>query len=150
MWEATMAENRIIKMGKSKDFECHNMEHQLSAYTNCNHGEGLAVLHPVYYRHICRDGLGKFVKFAVNVWGLRPEDYPDEEALAFAGIDALEDFIREAGLPTTLRELGIDETVDLREVAESCYTSQGAFREIGTDEIYEIYRECSGYSREGN
>lgn len=38
MWDATMAENRIIKLGKKTDFECHQMEHQLGAYTNCNHG----------------------------------------------------------------------------------------------------------------
>lgn len=56
MWDATMAENRIIKLGKKTDFECHQMEHQLGAYTNCNHGAGLAVLHPVYYRHICKAG----------------------------------------------------------------------------------------------
>ena len=66
MWDATMAENRIIKMGKKCDFECHNMEHQLGAYTNCNHGCGLAVLHPVYYRHIYKEGLPKFVRFAVR------------------------------------------------------------------------------------
>ncbi len=60
MWAATMAENRVIKLGKRMDFECHQMEHQLGAYTNCNHGEGLAVLHPVYYRHIYKYGLPKF------------------------------------------------------------------------------------------
>ena len=36
MWESTMAENRIIKLGKRCDFQCHNMEHQLGAYTDCN------------------------------------------------------------------------------------------------------------------
>ena len=70
MWDATMAENRIIKLGKKTDFECHQMEHQLGAYTDCNHGAGLAVLHPVYYRHIYRSGIAKFKKFAVNVWGI--------------------------------------------------------------------------------
>lgn len=62
-----MAENRIIKLGKRMDFECHQMEHQLGAYTNCNHGEGLAVLHPVYYRHIYKYGLPKFKRFATEV-----------------------------------------------------------------------------------
>ena len=65
MWDATMAENRIIKLGKKTDFECHQMEHQLGAYTNCNHGAGLAVLHPVYYRHICKAGEKKFAQFGV-------------------------------------------------------------------------------------
>ena len=44
MWDATMGENRIIKLGKTTDFECHFIEHQIGAYTNCNHGEGLAVI----------------------------------------------------------------------------------------------------------
>ncbi len=142
MWAASMAENRIIKMGKSKDFEVHNMEHQLSAYTDCNHGEGLAVLHPVYYRHIYKDGLGKFVRFATNVWGLDPAKFQDDEDLAREGIRCLERFIWECGLPTRLRDLGIDGSVSLRDIAHSCYTSAGAFRTIGIDEIYEIYREC--------
>ena len=41
-----------------------------------------------------------------------------------------------------LRELGVDESTDLREIADSCYTAGGAFREIRQDEIYEIYKEC--------
>lgn len=72
MWAATMAENRIIKLGKRCDFQCHQMEHQLGAYTDCNHGEGLAVLHPIYYRHIYKDGLPKFIRFAENVWNNSP------------------------------------------------------------------------------
>ena len=76
------------------------------------------------------------------MWGLNPADYADEEELALAGIQALEDFIRECGLPGTLRELGVDESTDLREIADSCYTAGGAFREIRQDEIYEIYKEC--------
>lgn len=104
MWDATMAENRIIKLGKKTDFECHQMEHQLGAYTNCNHGAGLAVLHPVYYRHICKAGEKKFVQFAVNVWGISKDGKTDKE-LAKAGVEALADFIKEIGMPTTLRSL---------------------------------------------
>ena len=55
MWTSAMAENGILKVGRVTDFECHQMEHQLGAYTDCNHGQGLAVLHPVYYRHIVKD-----------------------------------------------------------------------------------------------
>ena len=144
MWTASLAENRIIKTGKTKDFQAHNMEHQLSAYTDCNHGEGLAVLHPAYYRHICKDGLGKFVRFAERVWDLDRENYDSDEALALAGIDELASFIKEMGLPASLRELGFgeEEYVMLPEIAESCFVSQGAFRPLTTGEILEIYKEC--------
>lgn len=113
MWEAAMAENRVIKLGKRCDFECHQMEHQLGAYTNCSHGEGLAVLHPVYYRHICEAGAKKFARFATEVWGVQPEGRSEKE-LARMGVETLASFIQEIGLPTTLRELGVDENADLR------------------------------------
>lgn len=100
MWASTMAENRVIKLGKKCDFEFHQMEHQLGAYTDCNHGCGLAVLHPVYFRHIYKDGLPKFVRFAKNVWQISGEGKTEEE-IAKAGVVALADFIKEIGLPTT-------------------------------------------------
>ena len=136
-----MGENRIIKLGKRMDFECHQMEHQLGAYTNCKHGAGLAVLHPVYYRHIYKDGLSKFQKFAVNVWGISPDGKTDEE-LARAGVEALADFIKEIGLPTTLRELGVNGTIDLEAIANSCNLAPGSFKKMTHEEILEIFREC--------
>lgn len=142
MWEATMAENRIIKLGKQTDFQCHMMEHSLGAYTDCNHGEGLAVLHPAYYRRICEAGAEKFARFAVRVWGVSPEGKTQEE-LARAGVEALADFIREIGMPATLKELGITpENTDLLAVANSCAIVSGSYRKLSHEEIYEIFREC--------
>lgn len=141
MWDATMAENRIIKLGKKCDFECHQMEHQLGAYTNCNHGAGLAVLHPVYYRHIYKEGLAKFKKFAVNVWGVSTDGKTDEE-IALAGIDALEDFIVEIGLSVTLQDLGVNENTDLKAIADSCNLASGSYKKMTHEEILEIFKEC--------
>ncbi len=139
-WDSTMAENRIIKLGKKCDFECHQMEHQFGAYTDCNHGCGLAVLHPVYYRHIYKEGLTKFVRFAKNVWGITGEGKSEEE-LALAGVEALADFIKEIGLPTTLRELGVDETTDLKQIADSCNLVPGSYKKMTHEEILEIFKE---------
>lgn len=141
MWDATIAENRIIKLGKTCDFECHQMEHQLGAYTNCNHGAGLAVLHPVYYRHIYKDGLAKFKQFAINVWGVSVDGRTDEE-IALAGVDALKDFIVEIGLPATLRDLGVNESTDLKAIADSCNLAPGSYKKMTHEEILEIFREC--------
>ena len=141
MWDATMAENRIIKLGKRTDFQCHQMEHQLGAYTDCNHGAGLAVLHPVYYRHIYKEGLAKFKRFAENVWGISAEGKTDEE-IARAGINALEDFILEIGLPVNLRELGVDENTDLKAVADSCAIVPGSYKKLTHEEILGIFKEC--------
>ena len=141
LWDSTLSENRLIKLGKKCDFACHLMEHQLGAYTDCGHGQGMAVLHPSYYRHIYRDGLSKFARFAVNVWGISPEGKSREE-LARAGIAALETFIRDMGLPTTLRQLGIKDQKQLKSIADSCRFSPGGYRKILPGEILEIFKEC--------
>ncbi len=141
MWAGTMAENRIIKLGKRTDFQCRQMARQLEAYADCDHGGGLAVLQPVYYRHIYKDGLGKFKRFAVEIWGISPEGKTDEE-IACAGIDALKDFIREVGLPATLGELGVDESTDLKAIADSCVIVSGGYRRLTHGEIFEIFRAC--------
>lgn len=141
LWDAAMAENRILKLGKQTDFQCHQMEHQLAAYINCNHGEGLAVLQPVYYRHIYRDGCAKFKRFAVNVWEISDRGKTDEET-AREGVEALDGFIREVGLPVTLRDLGVDEDVDLKKIADTCILSAGSYKQMAHEEIFEIFQEC--------
>lgn len=140
LWDSTLGENRMIKMGKRCDFQCHNMEHQLGAFTDCNHGQGLAVLHPVYYRHVYKEGLPKFVQFAENVWNIPRKDKTDEE-LALAGIEALSDFIQEVGLPTTLQELGVKKE-QLKEISQSCALSQGSYKRMTHQEVYQIFLEC--------
>ena len=134
MWDSAMGENGILKLGKQTDFQCHMLEHQLGAYTDCNHGQGLAVLHPVLYRHIYKSAEDKFNRWAQEVWLVQnAED----------GIDALEDLIREVGLPTTLTEMGItldDET--RRAIVDSTIITPGCCKQLTADELYEILKEC--------
>lgn len=138
-WASAMAENGILKIGKITDFQCHMLEHQLGAYTNCNHGMGLAVIHPVLYRHIYQSGVDRFARFARNVWSIKNEN--DEKA-ALEGINALAAFIKEIGLPTTFAELGISEDTDFRAVANSTVVTPGCCKKLTSDEIYEILVEC--------
>lgn len=139
-WASSMAENGILKIGKITDFQAHQIEHQLGAYTDCNHGQGLAVIHPVLYRHIYKDGTERFARFAKNVWGI--EDKGSDEKTALAGIEALADFIKEMGLPTSFTQMGISEDTDFRAVADSTNITAGCCKKLSHDEIYEILMEC--------
>ena len=135
-----MAENGVMKIGKVTDFQCHMIEHQLGAYTNCNHGAGLAVIHPVLYRHICKSGTARFARWAQNVWGITSKGSDDETASA--GIDALAAFIKEIGLPTSFAELGIPDDTDFRAIADSTVLTPGCCKKLTHDEIYDILCEC--------
>ena len=139
-WASAMAENGVLKIGKVTDFQCHMLEHQLGAYTNCNHGAGLAVIHPVLYRHICKSGTARFARWAQNVWGVAPKGSIEETAAA--GIDALAAFIKEIGLPTSFAELGIPDDTDFRAIADSTVLTPGCCKKLSHDEIYEILKEC--------
>lgn len=103
----------------------------------------LSVIHPVYYRHIYKSAVKRFVRFAKNVWGIDHNGLTDE-AVALAGIDALEDFIRKIGLPLTISELIGEKTVDFKTVAESCNISSGSYKRMTADEIYDILIQCNG------
>lgn len=37
IWDSAMVENGILKCGCSTDFQVHQIEHQLGAFTDCNH-----------------------------------------------------------------------------------------------------------------
>ena len=142
MWASSMAENGILKIGKQTDFQAHQIEHQLGAYTDCNHGQGLAVIHPVLYRHICGNGAERFARFARNVWGITDRETAAETALA--GVEALAEFIREIGLPTTFKEMGLPENTDYRAIADSTNITAGCCKQLTHNEIYEILMECKG------
>lgn len=136
MWDSAMAENGILKCGRMTDFQAHQIEHQLGAYTDCNHGQGLAVIHPAYYRHIIKDAPDKFTRFARIVF---------DTDTAEAGVSALENFIKECGLPVKMGQL--KSTVEitpevLRQVADTCNIIKTGPRELDREEIYQILMEC--------
>ena len=137
---SAMAENGVLKIGKVTDFQAHQIEHQLGAYTNCNHGAGLAVIHPVLYRHIYKSGTARFTRWAQNVWGIAPKGSDEETAVA--GIDALAAFIKEIGLLTTFTELGIPADTDFRAITDSTNVTAGGCKKLTHDEICEILQEC--------
>ena len=53
--------------------------------------------------------------------------------MAEAGVEALANFIREIGLPTTLREVGVEKKEDLVD---------GSYKKMTHEEILEIFLEC--------
>lgn len=148
MWTSAMAENGVLKVGRLTDFQAHQIEHQLGAYTDCNHGQGLAVIHPALYRLAARKAPAKFARFAVNVWGI-PRDGRTEEELASAGVSALTGFIKECGLPTHLKELRMKADAEqlltpalLKTVADSCNLIQTSYVVLSHEDIYSILTEC--------
>ena len=139
MWCATLGLNKVTGLSKTQDWEVHNIEHQLGAYTDCPHGLGLAVISMPYYRYIYKEGIDKFVRFAKNVWNVDAEGKSKDE-IALEGISCLEAFAKEIGIPLTLRELGATEEM-LPKIAKSSYEG-GGYKHMTHDDILEVLKAC--------
>ena len=138
MWSSTLAMNPIMGLSKAQDWEVHMIEHQLGAYTDCAHGLGLAAISLPYYRYIYKFGLNKFVRFAKQVWSV-DETGKTKEAVALEGIDAMESFVKECGIVTSLKELGATEDM-LPLIANSTVLLPGGYKVLNEEEVLEILK----------
>lgn len=139
MWASAMAENGILKLGKQTDFQCHMIEHAVAAYTDCNHGQGLAIIQPVMYRHLLAEGSEKLARMAETVWGVKGATTLETASL---GIEALKAFIVEIGMPTRWAEIGVTDTAVLRAAADTCFLMPNCCKQFTRDEIMDILQEC--------
>jgi alcohol dehydrogenase YqhD (iron-dependent ADH family) len=92
-----------------------------------------------YYRHVMHDGLHQFVRFAKNVWGVRPEGKSDEQ-VALEGLSCLEAWMKEIGVVMHSRELGVTEE-NIPAVADATLLLPVGYRTLTRDEVIEILKE---------
>lgn len=142
MWEATLALNTLVELGKKQDWNVHGIEHQLGAYTHCPHGLGLAVISYPYYKYISQFGKNQFEKYATNVFGVKKEGKSQDEII-HEGIEKMEEFIKELKIPTTLKELGATREM-LPLIAKSAYHNGlgGGFHPLSAEETLTILEDC--------
>ncbi len=97
MWAGTMAHTNSCGVGRSQDWNSHNIEHELSGLYDCAHGAGLAVTMPAVFTYVKDHDISRFEQVAKRVWGV---DTAEE------GIEAFRNFLISIGMPATLTELG--------------------------------------------
>lgn len=146
MWAGSLSHNGLTGCGNDGgDFASHRLEHELSGMFDVVHGAGLAAVWPSWARYVYKDCLPRFVRYAINVMGVAPQE--SDEATALKGIEAMEDFYRRIGMPTNLRELGITPTEEqIQQMAESCARasggSKGSAKVLYQEDMAEVYRRA--------
>ena len=108
MWAGMMAHNNSCGVGRSQDWNSHNIEHELSALYDCAHGAGLAVTLPAVFAYVMKHDVMRFAQVAVRVWGCQM-DFANPEATALEGIRKLQQFLISIGMPRNFAELGAKE-----------------------------------------
>lgn len=144
MWAGSLSHNGLTGCGTGGgDWSSHQLEHELSGMFDVAHGAGLAAVWGSWARYVCADNLSRFARFAEQVLGIVP--LATEQETALAGITAMEEFFRSIGMPTGLKELGVDPTEEqLDEMAQKCsfYGTRtiGVVRPLVQEDMAAIYR----------
>ena len=136
MWGGSVAHNDLTGCGMSGDWATHQLEHELSGMFDVTHGAGLAAIWPSWARYVLKVNVSRFVRFAVNVMGV-PNDFTDPEGTALKGIEAMERFYHDIGMPINIHELiGRDITDgEIKEMVRKC-SRDGAFTQGGFKVLY--------------
>lgn len=138
MWAATWALNTLIAKGKTTDWMVHMLGQAVGAYTDATHGMTLSVVSLPYYRHILPYGTAKFVRYAVNVWGVDGSGKTERE-IAEEGLSRMEAWMRKLGLVMNLTELGV--TPDMIDgIASATLVMNGGYKVLTNGEIKEILK----------
>lgn len=143
MWASSLSHNNLTGCGRINALPVHQLEHALSGqYDHIAHGAGLAVLFPAWAKYVYKYNIGRFARFARNVWGVT---VCDDKKAAEAGIVAMSDFFKFIGMPTSLAEFDVN-TNDFERLAELCtfYKSRtiNSIIELGFDDIKSIFEIC--------
>ncbi|MBQ8955815.1 MAG: iron-containing alcohol dehydrogenase [Lachnospiraceae bacterium] len=144
MWAGMMAHNNSCGVGRSQDWNSHDIEHELSALYDCAHGAGLAVTMPAVFTYVMEHDVMRFAQVAVRVWGCSM-DFAHPEVTAKAGIEAFRSFLISIGMPKNFDELGAKEE-DIPKLVETLCRGNGrdgslhGFVELDESDCTKVYQ----------
>lgn len=144
MWAGSLSHNGLTGCGiKNKDFATHMLEHELCGVYDVAHGAGLAAVWGSWARYVYKECLGRFKKFAINVMNV--EEVGNDEEIALKGIEAMEKFYHSIGMPTSIKELGLElSDADIEKLADQCCDAcgghKGSAKVLYREDIVKIYK----------
>lgn len=101
--------NDVISCGAQRGYSFHNIEKPMTGLYHRTHGEMLAIIVPAWMKYNFKKNIPLFTRLAVNCFNAKM-DYENHESTIQEGINNLENFLTEIGLPTRLKQIGIDDS----------------------------------------
>lgn len=144
MWASSLSHNGLMSCGcDGGDWSTHSLGHEFSAKYDIAHGAALTAVWGSWARYVYKNSLNRFHMFAVQAMGVRPSG--TREGLALKGIEAAEEWFAYLGLPTSIKQLGINPTDDdLKEMAKACAAHNGGCKGVckvlHEEDMYNIYK----------
>jgi alcohol dehydrogenase class IV len=100
--------------------------------SNSGKKTSLGLAAPSWARYVMNSCMTRFVRFAMYVLDVKP--CATDEETAMKGIEAMEEFFRSIGMPTNLKELGVEPSEDdIKLLANNCAIATGG--KIGSAKV---------------
>lgn len=136
----TMAWNGMLRgLTNNGDWACHKIEHALSAVYDIPHGEGLAIVTPVWMEYCSKKDPQKFIRFAKKVFDVKVDNKTNEE-IAQEGIDRYKEFLYSIGVPKSMKHYGVTD-YDLDSLVHKTMLNQetiGYYIKLTNEDVFNI------------
>jgi hypothetical protein len=124
--------------GTSGAWSAHMIEHELSAATDLNHGNGMAIVFGGWMSYVVEALPAKFARYAQTVWNIPRAGMTDLE-LGRAGIAKTRAYWAELGIPLTLDRVGIGTEVIAQAARQAVrFGPLGGVRQLGQTDVTAI------------
>jgi len=116
----------------------HQIEHEISAITDLNHGHGMAIVYLGWMKYVHESLLHKFARFAEKVWSIKRGGKSDSQ-MAAEGIEKTTEFWKSLGITLNLSDAGVDESV-IPEAAKQAvrFGPLGFIKQLTEDDVVKI------------
>ncbi|MGN1124818.1 MAG: iron-containing alcohol dehydrogenase [Candidatus Gastranaerophilaceae bacterium] len=143
MWAGSLAINGLLSYGSEVGWCVHPMEHELSAFYDITHGEGLAILTPVWMKFVLKKDPSKtkqLADYGRNVWNISGDD----KTVAEKAIEKTEEFFfKTMEMPANLRAVGINEKTNFEIMAQKAAQGcEGCFVPLTKEDIISIFEQA--------
>ena len=144
MWASSLAHNGLTGCGGTGDWSSHQLEHELGGIYDVAHGAGLSAIWGSWARYVFKENPKRFARFANKIFNIKTSE---DEKTALLGIKAMEEFYRSINMPTNLKELGLEPSLEeIKILANKCSFNGertiGSFKELTEQDMFEIYNNA--------
>lgn len=143
LWASEHAINGLLNGGAEVAWSVHPIEHELSAFYDITHGDGLAILTPHWMEFALNEETAhQFAEYGRNVWDIDRD--LDEMSAAKEAIRRTREFFTDAlHLPASLREVGIQDERYFDAMAEKAAPqTKGGFVPMTKEDVAGVLRNA--------
>jgi alcohol dehydrogenase len=144
MWAASLAQNGLAACGSSGgDWVTHCLANELGGVFDTIHGASLSAVWGSWARYVYKSSPERFAQLGLHVLNVKKSSFAVER-IALEGILSMEEFFRQLGMPTSIKQLGIDVTDEMSGMlaARCCGedVQMGSIQKLGRKDMQILYQ----------